>query len=50
MRFCDRLISRLIREVRMSVKFVNQIEAQTIDGELYSEYKFGLDQLMELAG
>lgn len=32
------------------IKFLNQKEAQNIDEELFNEYKFSLDQLMELAG
>lgn len=31
-------------------RFLNQAEAQRIDQELFSEYGFSLDQLMELAG
>jgi hypothetical protein len=30
--------------------FFSQKEAQSIDEELFNEYKFSLDQLMELAG
>ncbi|XP_048476296.1 NAD(P)H-hydrate epimerase-like [Rhincodon typus] len=33
-----------------SVKYLGQEEAQAIDQELFSEYKFSVDQLMELAG
>ncbi|GCC40214.1 hypothetical protein chiPu_0023971, partial [Chiloscyllium punctatum] len=33
-----------------SVRFLGQEEAQAIDQELFSEYKFSVDQLMELAG
>lgn len=32
------------------MKYLNQNEAQAIDEELFNEYKFSLDQLMELAG
>ncbi|XP_041037644.1 NAD(P)H-hydrate epimerase isoform X2 [Carcharodon carcharias] len=32
------------------VKFLSQEEAQAIDQELFNEYKFSVDQLMELAG
>ncbi|CAF0725617.1 unnamed protein product [Brachionus calyciflorus] len=32
------------------MKYLNQREAQNIDIELFNEYKFSLDQLMELAG
>jgi NAD(P)H-hydrate epimerase len=31
-------------------RFLTQIEAQRIDEELFTEYSFSLDQLMELAG
>ena len=34
----------------MALKYLNQIEAQSIDQELFNEYKFSVDQLMELAG
>ncbi|XP_067878674.1 NAD(P)H-hydrate epimerase [Heterodontus francisci] len=33
-----------------SVKYLGQEEAQAIDQELFNEYKFSVDQLMELAG
>ncbi|XP_078061421.1 NAD(P)H-hydrate epimerase [Mustelus asterias] len=33
-----------------SVKYLGQEEAQAIDQELFTEYKFSVDQLMELAG
>lgn len=32
------------------MKFLNQEEAINIDIELFNEYKFSVDQLMELAG
>ena len=35
---------------KMSLKYLNQTEAQNIDLELFNEYKFSVDQLMELAG
>lgn len=36
---------------RMSgLKYLNQEEATNIDLELFNEYKFSVDQLMELAG
>ncbi|XP_050786492.1 NAD(P)H-hydrate epimerase [Gopherus flavomarginatus] len=35
---------------RSGVKYLSQEEAQAIDQELFSEYKFSVDQLMELAG
>ena len=34
----------------MSRKYVGQEDAQKIDLELFNEYHFSLDQLMELAG
>lgn len=33
-----------------SIKHLNQEEAANIDLELFNEYKFSVDQLMELAG
>ncbi|PIK60700.1 putative NAD(P)H-hydrate epimerase-like [Apostichopus japonicus] len=33
-----------------SVKYLGQEEAQNIDQELFNEYRFSVDQLMELAG
>jgi len=33
-----------------SVKYLSQSEAQAIDQELFTEYEFSVDQLMELAG
>lgn len=32
------------------MKYLNQTEAIDIDVELFNEYKFSVDQLMELAG
>eukprot|EP00794_Sanderia_malayensis_P019500 gene19500-21426_t len=34
----------------MSLKYLNQTEAQNIDMELFNDCKFSVDQLMELAG
>lgn len=34
----------------MSLKYLNQAEATNIDVELFVDYKFSVDQLMELAG
>ena len=34
----------------MALKYLNQTEAQNIDNELFNEYKFSVEQLMELAG
>lgn len=36
--------------VRRTMKYLNQEEAQKIDQELFNEYSFNVDQLMELAG
>ncbi|KAM9001048.1 NAD(P)H-hydrate epimerase [Sarcophilus harrisii] len=33
-----------------TVKYLSQEEAQAVDEELFNEYKFSVDQLMELAG
>ncbi|XP_052265391.1 NAD(P)H-hydrate epimerase-like isoform X3 [Dreissena polymorpha] len=33
-----------------NLKFLNQVEAQNIDQELFTEYAFSVEQLMELAG
>ncbi|XP_071039598.1 NAD(P)H-hydrate epimerase isoform X2 [Parasteatoda tepidariorum] len=38
------------RKMSSSVKFLNQEEAIKIDQELFNEYRFSVDQLMELAG
>ena len=35
---------------RQTMKYLNQEEAQKIDQELFNEYSFSVDQLMELAG
>lgn len=32
------------------MKYLNQAEATNIDVELFNEYRFSVDQLMELAG
>lgn len=32
------------------MKYLNQTEATNIDVELFNDYKFSVDQLMELAG
>ena len=41
-------VSRLPR--RTIMKYLSQEEAQNIDQELFTEYSFSVDQLMELAG
>jgi len=42
--------ARLFSISRSAMKFLNQTEAQNIDQELFNEYAFSVDQLMELAG
>lgn len=34
----------------MTVSYLSQVEAQQVDNELFTEYAFSVDQLMELAG
>ncbi|KAL5963380.1 NAD P H-hydrate epimerase [Taenia solium] len=41
---------RFTRAMSTSIKFLSQEEAQKIDEELFTEYAFSVDQLMELAG
>ncbi|KXJ05268.1 NAD(P)H-hydrate epimerase [Exaiptasia diaphana] len=41
---------RLFSSSRVIMKYLNQTEAQNIDQELFNEYAFSVDQLMELAG
>ncbi|XP_052787632.1 NAD(P)H-hydrate epimerase-like [Mya arenaria] len=44
---------QLVRKMSVAIgdlKFLNQTEAQNIDQELFTEYAFSVDQLMELAG
>lgn len=49
LKFKTASISRHI--TRMSgIKYLNQEEATNIDLELFNEYHFSVDQLMELAG
>uniref|UniRef100_A0A674F0M1 NAD(P)H-hydrate epimerase n=1 Tax=Salmo trutta TaxID=8032 RepID=A0A674F0M1_SALTR len=42
--------SRQTSTMAQSIKYFGQEEAQNIDKELFSEYGFSVDQLMELAG
>lgn len=44
------LLFRSLVHSRIMVKFLGQNEAINIDQELFNEYKFSVDQLMELAG
>lgn len=44
------LSSRPVSTMAHSIKYLGQEEAQHIDEELFSEYGFSVDQLMELAG
>lgn len=56
--FCNRLNQHLSISSRFNyatlsgskMKFLNQSEAQNIDIELFNDYKYTIDQLMELAG
>lgn len=41
---------RSIQTRTMSLKYLNQEQATNIDVELFNEYRFSVDQLMELAG
>jgi len=34
----------------ITMKYLNQLEAQNVDQDLFNEYQFSIDQLMELAG
>ena len=45
-----RLFPLTTMAAKASVKYLNQAEATTIDQELFTEYQFSVDQLMELAG
>ncbi|KAM9838669.1 NAD(P)H-hydrate epimerase isoform 1-T3 [Aulostomus maculatus] len=42
--------SRPVSTMAQTIKYLGQEEAQHIDEELFSEYGFSVDQLMELAG
>lgn len=44
------VFKRFLNSRAMSLKYLNQLEATNIDLELFNEYKFSVDQLMELAG
>lgn len=46
----DCFSSRPLTTMAQSIKYLGQEEAQHIDEELFSEYSFSVDQLMELAG
>uniref|UniRef100_A0A3Q1F1H0 NAD(P)H-hydrate epimerase n=1 Tax=Acanthochromis polyacanthus TaxID=80966 RepID=A0A3Q1F1H0_9TELE len=46
----DCLRSRAASSMAHTIKYLGQEEAQHIDEELFSEYGFSVDQLMELAG
>ncbi|KAM9383891.1 NAD(P)H-hydrate epimerase isoform 1-T2 [Pholidichthys leucotaenia] len=43
-------IGRPVSTMAQTIKYLGQEEAQHIDEELFSEYGFSVDQLMELAG
>ncbi|XP_060753099.1 NAD(P)H-hydrate epimerase [Tachysurus vachellii] len=42
--------TRQVSNMAQSLRYLGQEEAQRIDEELFSEYSFSVDQLMELAG
>lgn len=44
------LIHRKFSSCISAMRYLNQSEAVTIDQKLFNEYKFSVDQLMELAG
>lgn len=46
----DYFSSRAASTMAQNIKYLGQEEAQHIDEELFSEYGFSVDQLMELAG
>ncbi|MEQ2247499.1 hypothetical protein ILYODFUR_009955 [Ilyodon furcidens] len=46
----NRFSSRAGSTMAHTVRYLGQEEAQKIDEELFSEYGFSVDQLMELAG
>ncbi|KAM8883506.1 NAD(P)H-hydrate epimerase [Synchiropus picturatus] len=46
----ERISSRSVSSMSHLIKYLGQEEAQHIDEELFSEYGFSVDQLMELAG
>ncbi|KAM8921200.1 NAD(P)H-hydrate epimerase [Pelodytes ibericus] len=41
---------RTVGKMEGGLKYLSQVEAQAVDEELFNEYKFSVDQLMELAG
>ena len=47
-----RLISRLfsLRMAKNNISYLSQQQSKDIDQELFNDYKFSVDQLMELAG
>ena len=45
-----RSFSQLATRSMSNVTYLGQEQAQNIDIELFDEYKFSIDQLMELAG
>ncbi|CAL9690773.1 unnamed protein product [Knipowitschia caucasica] len=47
---CDSLGSRPLSTMTQNIKYLGQAEAQQIDQDLFSEFGFSVDQLMELAG
>jgi len=47
---CYKFKLHIVADIKRKMKFLNQVEAENIDIELFNEYKFSIEQLMELAG
>ena len=45
-----RCLNQLVSRSMSNVTYLGQEQAQNIDIQLFDEYKFSIDQLMELAG
>lgn len=43
-------VEKQCRGMSGMTRYLNQAEAAALDQELFTEYKFSVDQLMELAG
>lgn len=48
--FCTTIVKSKSVQHRKMVKYLNQSEAINVDKELFENYRFSVDQLMELAG
>jgi hypothetical protein len=46
----SRLFSLRMATIQKNVSYLTQQQAKDIDQELFNDYKFSVDQLMELAG